>query len=132
MWGGSKDLHFSGVEPSQAHQWLLQTIASQGGNLRLNFDIPRLATYMRNEEAYLHVKEEQVRSTNPALVHQIQLHRMEKSGYIEHHTAVLNDRGIGGLVSIHILSTSSFALHTYMLMQDVTTPQSWGPKGTVP
>jgi len=59
--------------------------------VRLNVEIPRLATYMRDEEAYLQVKEEEVRAANPALACQIRLHRMEKSRYIEHHTAVLND-----------------------------------------
>jgi hypothetical protein len=59
--------------------------------LCLNIEIPRLATYMRDEEAYLQVKEEEVWAANPALAHQIRLHRMEKTRYIEHHTAVLND-----------------------------------------
>ena len=58
--------------------------------IHLNVEIPCLATYMRNEEAYLQVKKEEIWVANPALSHQIQVHRMEKSCYIEHHMTVLN------------------------------------------
>jgi hypothetical protein len=39
--------------------------------VRLNVEIPRLATYMRDEEAYLQLKEKEVKATNPALAYQI-------------------------------------------------------------
>ena len=79
--------------------------------LRLNIEIPRLATYMRDEEAYLQVQEVKVQATNPGLAHQIRLHRMEKSRYIEHHTMVLNDiaslKGYtgGSLFGTHLKTT---------------------------
>jgi hypothetical protein len=59
--------------------------------LRLNIEILQLATYMRDEEACLQVKEEEVQTTSPAIAHQIWLHHMEKTRYIKHHTAVLNN-----------------------------------------
>jgi len=59
--------------------------------MRLNVEVPRLATFMRDEEAYLSVKEAEVCITNPALAHQIHIHRLEKSRYIGHHTDTLNE-----------------------------------------
>ena len=58
--------------------------------IRLNVEIPHLATYMCDEEAYMQVKKEEIRVANPTLAHQIQVHCMEKSCYIEHHMTVLN------------------------------------------
>ena len=80
---------------------------------RLNVEIPRLATYMRDEEAYLQLKEEEVKDINPALAHQIRLHRMEKSRYIEHHATVLNNitslKGYTGgpLFGTHLKATTA-------------------------
>jgi len=44
---------------------------------RLNVEIPHVITHMRDEGRFLWRKESKLRSTNPALAHQIQLHRLE-------------------------------------------------------
>ena len=83
--------------------------------LRLNVETSRLATYMRDEEAYLQVKEKEIQATNPALACQIRLHRMEKTRYIEHHTTILNDivslKGYNGgpLFGVRLKSTTPLA-----------------------
>jgi hypothetical protein len=48
--------------------------------VRLKVEIPRLATFMRDENTYLY----------PSLAHQIGIHRMESTRFIIHHTKVLN------------------------------------------
>jgi hypothetical protein len=44
---------------------------------RLNVEIPRVATYIRDENHYLRTCKDQVRVFNPQLAHHIYLHRME-------------------------------------------------------
>jgi hypothetical protein len=58
--------------------------------IRLNVEIPRLATYMRDENTYLCNKQVEIHATHPALAHQISIHRMEGSRFIMHHTKILN------------------------------------------
>lgn len=53
---------------------------------RLNVEIPRVATYLRDENRYLRECEGQVREFNPALAHQIHLHRMERGRFNILHT----------------------------------------------
>ena len=57
---------------------------------RLNVEIPRFATFMRDENTFLSNFEDNVQATHPALAHQIGLHRMEGSRYIMHHMKILN------------------------------------------
>lgn len=57
---------------------------------RLNVEIPRLATFMRDENTYLRNKQVDIQATNPALAHQIGVHHMEGGRFIQHHTKILN------------------------------------------
>jgi hypothetical protein len=57
---------------------------------RLNVEIPRLTTFMRDEEAYLLAKETELSSTDPVLAHQVQIYRKQRGRFIGHHTAILN------------------------------------------
>jgi len=56
---------------------------------RLNIEVPRLATYIRDEDIYLRVKEAELSLSHPALAHQISLHRMERGRFNAHHLKVL-------------------------------------------
>ena len=56
----------------------------------LNVEIPRFATFMRDENTFLSNSEDNVQASDPALAHQIGLHRMEGSQFIMHHTKILN------------------------------------------
>lgn len=56
---------------------------------RLNIEIRRFATYMRDEDAYLRMKETAVRLFNPALANQVAIHRMERGRFNVHHTDIL-------------------------------------------
>ena len=57
---------------------------------RLNVEIPRFTTFMRDENTFLSNSEDNVQASDPALAHQIGLHRMEGSRFIMHHTKILN------------------------------------------
>jgi hypothetical protein len=56
---------------------------------RLNIEIRRFATYMRDEDAYLRLKESSIVVSNPALANQIAIHRMERGRFNVHHTDIL-------------------------------------------
>ena len=56
---------------------------------RLNIEVPRLATYIRNEDVYLRAKEAELSISNPALAHQVGIHRMERGRFNAHHLKVL-------------------------------------------
>jgi len=57
--------------------------------VRLNVEIPRLATYIRDEAAYILSKEIKLTPTNPALANQIRLHRMQRGRFDKHHNTIL-------------------------------------------
>ena len=57
---------------------------------RLNVEIPRLTTFMQDEEAYLLAKETELAATDPVLAHQVHIYRMQHGRFIGHHTAILN------------------------------------------
>jgi hypothetical protein len=69
---------------------------------RLNVEIPRVATYIRDEDRYLRVCEEQVHTFNPQLAYQISLHRMERGRFNSHHAhclkAISELRGFSGTI----------------------------------
>ncbi|KAJ7702182.1 hypothetical protein B0H16DRAFT_1235271, partial [Mycena metata] len=49
---------------------------------RLNLEIPRLVTHMRDEDTFLIYQERRlVRAGNPALAHQVGVHRMERGRF---------------------------------------------------
>ena len=52
---------------------------------RLNIEIRRFATYLRDEDRYLRTCETQVQEFNPQLAHQVALHRMERGRFNAHH-----------------------------------------------
>lgn len=57
--------------------------------VRLNVEIPRLATYIRDEAAYLSLKERELISTDPALANQVRLHRLQRGRFDVHHYTIL-------------------------------------------
>lgn len=69
----------------------------------LNVEIPRVATYIRDENHYLRTCEEQVRAFNPQLAHHIYLHRMERERFDTHHmrclTKISQLRGFSGSIA---------------------------------
>src|SRR5271168_2768933 len=44
---------------------------------RLNIEVPRLATYIRDEDICLHAKEAEILLSHPTLALQVKIHRME-------------------------------------------------------
>jgi hypothetical protein len=56
---------------------------------RLNIEVARLATYIRDEDSFLRAKETEVSTSHPALAHQIGIHRMERGRFNAHHLKVL-------------------------------------------
>lgn len=56
---------------------------------RLNIEVPRLATYLRDEDTYLRAKEAELALSNPSLAHQVSIHRMERGRFNAHHLKVL-------------------------------------------
>lgn len=52
---------------------------------RLNIEIRRVATYLRDEDQYLCMCEDQVCTFDPSLAHQIALHRSELTRFNAHH-----------------------------------------------
>ena len=56
---------------------------------RLNIEVRRLATYIRDEDICLRAKERELSDSLPALAHQVALHRMERARFNAHHFKVL-------------------------------------------
>jgi hypothetical protein len=59
---------------------------------RLNIEIRRLATHLHDEDNHLRAHEGNIRAANPALAHQIHVHRMLRGRFKAHHEFCL--RGI--------------------------------------
>jgi hypothetical protein len=78
--------------------------------------------HMCDEEAYLYVKEEEIRASSPALAHQIQVHHMEKGCYIEHHMTVLNN----------ITSLQGYTSSTLFGVRLQATPLPTSPSSAMP
>lgn len=57
---------------------------------RLNIEIRRLATFMRDETVFLRWKQAEIELTNPALAYQVQIYQAVAGRYQEHHTTILN------------------------------------------
>jgi hypothetical protein len=52
---------------------------------RLNIEIPRVITYIRDEDAFLQLKELELKETNPVMAHHVQKHRWERARFNEQH-----------------------------------------------
>jgi hypothetical protein len=52
---------------------------------RLNVEIPRVITYVRDEDAFLQLKVSEIREANPGLACQVEKHRLERGRYNEKH-----------------------------------------------
>jgi hypothetical protein len=52
---------------------------------RLNIEIPRVITYIRDEDIFLRAKESEVREHSPGLACQIEKYRQERGRYNERH-----------------------------------------------
>ena len=57
--------------------------------MRLNIEVPHLATYIRDKDIYLRAKEVELELSNPALAHQVSVHWMERGHFNAHHLKVL-------------------------------------------
>ena len=79
---------------------------------RLNVEIPRFATFMRDENEYLRTKETELHNTHPTLAFQIHTKRMETGHFNAHHLKTLNQicqlKGFTGgeLFGTHITEAS--------------------------
>jgi hypothetical protein len=58
---------------------------------RLNVKVPHFATYIRDENHYLHTIEQQVHTSHPALTFQIRMKCTETSRYDTLHMKILNN-----------------------------------------
>jgi hypothetical protein len=58
---------------------------------RLNVEIRRVATYLRDEDCYLRTCEAQIQEFNPQLAHQVALHRSERGRFNAHHLRRLTE-----------------------------------------
>lgn len=58
---------------------------------RLNIEVCRLVTYIRDEDNYLRMSEEQLKNTNPGLAHQISIVRNIRGRFNSHHLKRLQD-----------------------------------------
>jgi hypothetical protein len=102
---------------------------------RLNVEIRRLATFMRDENNFLFNKQVDIQATHPALAHQIGLHRMEGSRFIMHHTKFLNQivalKGYSGgsLLGTHVSDVE--AIITMVPVPPVATPLSADIEATI-
>jgi hypothetical protein len=56
---------------------------------QLNIEIWWFATYMRDEDAYLRLKESSIVLSNPPLANQIMIYRMKRGHFNVHHTDIL-------------------------------------------
>ncbi|KAH7917998.1 hypothetical protein BV22DRAFT_1108467 [Leucogyrophana mollusca] len=70
---------------------------------RLNIEVRRMATYLRDEDRYLRACEDQLRDRHPSLAHQIGIHRRVRSRFTAHHLQRLGDiaalPGFSGTIS---------------------------------
>ncbi|KAF9035953.1 hypothetical protein BJ165DRAFT_1509152 [Panaeolus papilionaceus] len=57
---------------------------------RLNIEIHRLWTFMRDEDEFLLAKEKEIAASNPSLASAISAYRSETSRFREHHTTIIN------------------------------------------
>jgi len=58
---------------------------------RLNVEIPRVITYIRDERQYLHKKEAEYQGSHPHLSHQIKLYRIERCRFDAQHMQRFKD-----------------------------------------
>ncbi|KAG1881001.1 hypothetical protein F4604DRAFT_1879890 [Suillus subluteus] len=58
---------------------------------RLNVEVRRLVTYIRDEDIYLQVCEDQLKATSPALAHQVAIHRNIRGRFNSRHLKCLHD-----------------------------------------
>jgi hypothetical protein len=63
---------------------------------RLNIEVRRMATHIRDEELFLHARENATRDIDPNLAHQIALYRMVRGRFNSHHIRCI--RQIAGLL----------------------------------
>ena len=73
---------------------------------RLNIEISRLATFIRDENDYLHTMEQQINTSQPALAFQICMKRMETDRYNALHMKILNQiTGLKGFTGSRLYGT---------------------------
>ncbi|KAG1906182.1 uncharacterized protein F5891DRAFT_1125610 [Suillus fuscotomentosus] len=83
---------------------------------RLNIEVQRLVTYIRDEEKYLRECEDQLKDTNPALAHQIAIHRNTRGRFKSRHLNRLHD--ISKLPGFSGTLAPGISAYTYLDTQD--------------
>ena len=74
---------------------------------RLNIEVRRVATYIRDETHYLRNAEKHARSSDPRIAHQIRLYRMIRGRFTSHHKHRLRDiAGLSGFSGSILPGTS--------------------------
>jgi hypothetical protein len=58
---------------------------------RLNIEVRRLVTYIRDEDTYLRTCEDQLKVTSPAIAHQIAIHRNTRGRFNSRHLKRLHE-----------------------------------------
>jgi hypothetical protein len=73
---------------------------------RLNIEVRRVATHIRDEDIYLHAQEDNIIPTNPHLAHQIAVYRMVRGRFNSYHIRrirkIANLSGFTGMASVGI------------------------------
>ena len=95
---------------------------------RLNVEIPRVATYIWDEDRYLRLCEEQVHVFNPPLTHHIFLHRMERARFDTHHIRRLKEisqlKGFSGSIapgqSVDVMASASASIPNIKAPDDMS------------
>jgi hypothetical protein len=81
---------------------------------RLNIEIPRVATYIQDEDRYLRTCEDQVHTFDLPLAHHIYLYRMEQGRFNAHHihclTKISQLKGFSGSITLVKVLTHRLAL----------------------
>ncbi|KAG1726743.1 hypothetical protein EDD22DRAFT_789441 [Suillus occidentalis] len=86
---------------------------------RLNIEVKRMVTYLRDEDSYLRECEKQLRPIHPALAHQVGVHRNICACFTDHHFR-------------RLLGISKLAGFTGSLSPVVSSEESPGASGSAP
>jgi hypothetical protein len=85
---------------------------------RLNVEIPRFLTFMRDEDAYLNSKGKEVGLTDPALAYQIYLQRNSINCFTPGHVKNLNDVGqLPGSVGVYLVGCISWNQPSFLFLR---------------
>ncbi|KAG1805499.1 hypothetical protein EV424DRAFT_1474356 [Suillus variegatus] len=101
------------------HAWATPMQRAREEVQRLNIEVKRMVTYLRDEDLYLRECEKQLRTIHPALAYQVSVHRNIYARFTEHHFRRLVSMG-----KLHGFTGS--------LSPGVSSEESPGASGMVP